>query len=176
MGLWRKEDPPRKTIRKYVWMFLAFITGSGGIAGASQYDILKNLWNIARDRFEQISVSHPDSTSADTGAIKVYFTHPGQPPQDGDIAHTVVSHIDATEKTLDVCAFELDNQIITDALVRAVRRGVKVRLVTESNYLEESGVKALKAVGVVVVDDKRDGALMHNKFMVFDRRASGRVR
>jgi phosphatidylserine/phosphatidylglycerophosphate/cardiolipin synthase-like enzyme len=34
--------------------------------------------------------------------------------------------------------------------------------------LHESGVQALKAAGVPVVDDQRDGSLMHNKFMVFD--------
>ena len=55
-----------------------------------------------------------------------------------------------------MAAFELDNRIITDAIVRAVQRGVRVRLVTETDYLDDSGVKALQAVGVPVVDDKRD--------------------
>jgi phosphatidylserine/phosphatidylglycerophosphate/cardiolipin synthase-like enzyme len=166
----KKTRAKKNNLRKYAWMLLAFVTGSGGIAGATEYDVLKSLWNIVRDRLQQQAVVRPDSP-AETGAIRVYFTKPGQSAQAGDIAHSLAGYIDATERTLDVCAFELDNQVITDALVKAVRRGVRVRLVTETNYLEESGIKVLQAVGVVVVDDKRDGALMHNKFMVFDRKA-----
>lgn len=112
------------------------------------------------------------SGQASNGAIRVFFTRPdGTPEQNQAIAKAVVGYIDATRQTLDVCAFELDNRIITQALVQAAQRGVRVRLVTETNYLDESGVKALQAVGVPVVDDRRDGALMHDKFMVFDGKA-----
>ena len=45
--------------------------------------------------------------------------------------------------------------------------GVRVRLVTDTDYVTEAGPTALRAAGVPVVDDRRD-ALMHNKFMVFD--------
>jgi phosphatidylserine/phosphatidylglycerophosphate/cardiolipin synthase-like enzyme len=166
----KKSRAKKSSLRKYVWMFLAFITGSGGIAGVSEYDVLKSLWNIVADRLQQQAIVRPEATD-ETGSVHVYFTHPGQPSQAGDIAHTVVEHIDATQQTLDVAAFELDNQIIVEALVRAVKRGVRVRLATETDYLDASGVKALKAVGVPVVDDQRDGALMHNKFIVFDHKA-----
>lgn len=105
------------------------------------------------------------------GPIRIYFTKPGSNPDDNDIAHAVVKYINATKTTLDVAAFELDNKIIVDALVAAAKRGVRVRLVTETSYVNESGVLALSAVGVPVVDDRRDGALMHNKFMVFDNKA-----
>jgi phosphatidylserine/phosphatidylglycerophosphate/cardiolipin synthase-like enzyme len=109
---------------------------------------------------------------AQAGPVRVYFTRPGTPPADPqNPARVLADYVDQAQKTIDVCAFELDNKVITDALVRAVRRGVKVRLVTETNYIDESGVAALRAVGVPVVDDQRDGALMHNKFMVFDEKA-----
>jgi len=171
----KKKSRPKKrsTLKKIVLMLVALFTGGGGVAGASQYDWMRAVWHLLRDRLQQTPVAHTESAAdPDAGPIRVYFTRPDQPPeQPGDIAHAVVGYIDATERTLDVAAFELDNRTITDALVRAVRRGVRVRLVTESNYLDESGVKALQAVGVPVVDDKRDSALMHNKFMVFDRKA-----
>jgi len=171
-GRKKRSRPKKSNYRKYLFMFLAFITGGGGLAGASEYDWLRAAWNLLLDRLQQQKVAPADTPTTDTGTVRVYFTRPDQPPdQPGDIAHAVVGYVDATERTLDVCAFELDNRVITDSLVRAVRRGVRVRLVTESNYIEESGVKALQAVGVPVVDDRRDGALMHNKFMVFDRKA-----
>ncbi len=107
-------------------------------------------------------------TEAQGGAIRVYFTNPAGDPNDpNNIAHAVVKYIDETKTSIDVAAFELDNKIIVDALVRAVNRGVKVRLVTDSDYIKEHGPEALRAVGVPIVEDRRE-ALMHNKFMVFD--------
>ena len=171
----KKKAAPKKMslTRRIVLMLVALFTGGGGIAGATEYDWLRTAWHLLRDRLHQLPANQPGQvTDADTGAIRVYFTRPDQAPETpGDIAHAVVGYIDATERTLDVAAFELDNRLITDALVRAVRKGVKVRLVTETNYIDASGIKALRAVGVPVVDDKRDGALMHNKFIVFDRKA-----
>jgi phosphatidylserine/phosphatidylglycerophosphate/cardiolipin synthase-like enzyme len=169
----KRSRPKKKSLfRRLVFLFLAFVTGGGGIAGATEYDWLRAAFSLLLDRLQQQPAPPANSPAEDTGTVHVYFTHPDQPPdQPGDIAHRVVEYVDGTERTLDVCAFELDNRIITDALVRAVRRGVRVRLVTESNYIEESGVKALQSMGVPVVDDRRDGALMHNKFMIFDGKA-----
>ncbi len=167
-----KARSKKKGYRRYIWMLLALITGSGGAAGFSEYDVLRSVWHLLKDRIAPVLVPRAETSDATSGSIAVYFTKPEQPPdQPGDIARSLVGYIDATERTLDVAAFELDNRVITEALVRAVKRGIRVRLVTETNYLNESGVKALQAVGVPVVDDKRDGALMHNKFMVFDRKA-----
>lgn len=102
------------------------------------------------------------------GAIRVYFTQPGGDPNDpNNIAHAVVKYIDGAKETIDVAAFELDNRIIIDALVRAAKRGVKVRLVTDTDYAKEVGPETLRANSVPVVEDHRE-ALMHNKFMVFD--------
>lgn len=151
---------------RWLWILLALLTG--GYFGS---DRIKSVWQAGRDSVGQAPATS-NAANPVTGPLKIYFTHPEQPPdQPGDIARTLAGFIDQTGKTIDVCAFELDNRVITDALVKAVRRGVRVRLVTETNYLNESGVHALSAVGVPVVDDKRDGALMHNKFMVFDNRA-----
>jgi phosphatidylserine/phosphatidylglycerophosphate/cardiolipin synthase-like enzyme len=171
LGSKKRTRKKKKWYVRYVWMFLAFITGSGGIAGVSEYEVLRNLWGIVWDRIEQSAIVKSADDGTQSGEVRVYFTKPGQAPQAGDVAHTLAGYVDDTQTTLDVCAFELDNQVITEALVRAVRRGVRVRLVTETNYINESGVQALRAVGVSVVDDQRDGALMHNKFMVFDRKA-----
>lgn len=112
-----------------------------------------------------------DAVKPASGNLAIYFTEPGeQAMKPGNIAQQLAACIDETSKTLDVCAFELDNQVIVDALVRAVGRGVRVRLVTETDYLDESGIAAMKKVNVPIVDDQRDGALMHNKFMVFDQK------
>jgi len=110
-----------------------------------------------------------ESASSPTSPLRIYFTRPGEAADGPDSpALALANYINQARQSIDVCAFELDNRIITEALLAAVNRGVKVRLVTETDYLHESGVQVLKAAGVPVVDDQRDGALMHNKFMVFD--------
>lgn len=172
-GRKRLRTRKRSTLKKVVLMLAALFTGTGGVAGASQYDWLRTAWHLLRDRFHQIPAALPEAgTAGDTGVIRVYFSQPerGVEPAES-IAHAVVGYIDATERTLDVAAFELENRLISEALVRAARRGVRVRVVTETNYLDESGIQAVRAAGVPVVDDQRDSALMHNKFMVFDRKA-----
>jgi phosphatidylserine/phosphatidylglycerophosphate/cardiolipin synthase-like enzyme len=108
------------------------------------------------------------TSTAGSGSLRVYFTTPDRSASDSTIVQALVGYIDGAKSSIDVAAFELDNRAVTEALVRAVKRGVKVRLACETNYINESGVKALQAVGVPVVDDRRDGALMHDKFMVFD--------
>jgi phosphatidylserine/phosphatidylglycerophosphate/cardiolipin synthase-like enzyme len=105
------------------------------------------------------------------GPVRVYFTTPDRPPESSEIVKALVNYIHQANDSIDVAGFELDNKAITQALVSAKERGVRVRMVTETSYLGESGVVALRAANVPVIDDGRDGALMHNKFMVFDRKS-----
>lgn len=71
--------------------------------------------------------------------------------------------------------YDIEDLGVTDALVRAKKRGVQVQLVTDTdNLVEKSDPSAprkaiawLKTSGVPVVDDKRSG-IMHHKFMVVD--------
>ena len=121
---------------------------------------------------------HPDVAASIPGGdanspIRVYFTTIALPPEESQIAQPVVGYNDRPQKTLDVCAFELNNKVITDAIVRAVKRNVRVRCVTETDYFNDTeyGIHALKEANVPIVDDKRESALMHDKFMIFDEAA-----
>ncbi len=69
--------------------------------------------------------------------------------------------------TVDVCGFEIDNERFVEALLRCHRRGVKVRVVTDTEYQREYGPVELSRAMIPVVTDKRDD-LMHNKFMIID--------
>ncbi|CAN5178428.1 phospholipase D-like domain-containing protein [soil metagenome] len=125
-----------------------------------------------KDLGKDIGKGRDSSSGSSATSIQVFFSRPDDDPRGpGNIADSAAGYIDMAKESIDVCAFELDNRVIIDALVAAKRRGVTVRLVTETDYIDEVGVKDLKAAGVPVVDDKRDGALMHNKFMVFDHAA-----
>lgn len=78
--------------------------------------------------------------------------------------------IDTTRNTLDIAAFELNNEVITEAIIDAHNRGVVVRVVTDDEHgLEDddSTIVELELAGIEIVDDSRT-ALMHNKFMIMD--------
>jgi phosphatidylserine/phosphatidylglycerophosphate/cardiolipin synthase-like enzyme len=101
----------------------------------------------------------------------LYFTTPRYPDKaeyhTGGIDTKLIPVIEKAKKTLDVCAYQLDLENVAQALVSAKKRGVAVRMVTDTDYVDENAVKILKQGGIKVVDDQRN-AIMHNKFLVID--------
>jgi phosphatidylserine/phosphatidylglycerophosphate/cardiolipin synthase-like enzyme len=57
---------------------------------------------------------------------------------------------------------------LRDALINAHRRGVVVRMVTESDNMDEQEVQEIKEAGIKVLGDRQEG-LMHDKFVIIDR-------
>ncbi len=105
---------------------------------------------------------------------QVYFTNPRYPDQASDhhggIDERLVQLIGTAKRSIDVAAYELDLENVADALLAAKGRGVTVRLVTDTDNLEDNAVRRLKDGGVPIVDDKR-GAIMHDKFVIVDGHA-----
>jgi phosphatidylserine/phosphatidylglycerophosphate/cardiolipin synthase-like enzyme len=62
-------------------------------------------------------------------------------------------------------SFSLDS--VRYALIRAHQRGVRVRVVMESDSMDGSDPQALIAAGIPILGDRREG-LMHDKFIVID--------
>ncbi|PIQ28224.1 hypothetical protein COW36_04700 [bacterium (Candidatus Blackallbacteria) CG17_big_fil_post_rev_8_21_14_2_50_48_46] len=122
---------------------------------------------------DSVSVEPPPTPPAAIPEIQAFFTqvHSGK-IEDAQASSEnpdkkLVQLIDSATQTLDIAAFELDSDQIAEAVLRAKAKNVKVRIVTDSNYLQEAPLQKLIAAGVPVVDDQRNG-LMHNKFVVVD--------
>ena len=80
-----------------------------------------------------------------------------------------IKMVNDTKKTLDICIFEIDSKDITEAIINAHKRGVKVRMVVDSQSNDKfDSVKKLRAAKVSVVDDGGRSAFMHNKFTIAD--------
>ena len=78
--------------------------------------------------------------------------------------------IQGVQRSLDIAAFELNNEVIGDAILDAHNRGVTVRIVTDNEHGiddDDSILFDLQEEGIPIVDDSRS-ALMHNKFMILD--------
>ncbi|MFO7320425.1 MAG: phospholipase D-like domain-containing protein [Chloroflexota bacterium] len=112
------------------------------------------------------------------GAIKdfwqVYFTLPSGSSDlttySGGIDVALASALAGVKNTLDIAAYEFNNPLITQAVLDAKARGVRVRVVTDNeDGLEDvsTTLDQLVEAGIPVVTDER-AALMHNKFMILD--------
>ncbi len=105
------------------------------------------------------------------GWYSVYFTDPGGPHAQslrGGPDAELAEAIDQARLSVDTAIYDLDLWSIRDALIEAHRRGVNVRVVTESDNMDSPEVQELQEAGVPVLGDRRQG-LMHNKFVVIDR-------
>ena len=177
------------TARSFVWtrvkkshgltkLFWLIVLAAGTIVPILGVERTKHIFQtevVARVK-QMFPGGGPDVAASIPGGdasspIRVYFTTIQLPADQSAIAKAVVGYVDHTEKTLDVCALELNNKVICDAIVscRSATLNVRVRCVTDNLIKTRSTAsRGLKAVNVPIVDDKRPGALMHDKFMIFD--------
>ena len=112
------------------------------------------------------------------GWYEVYFTDPKYPDRPetrhGGLDERFVTFLDVAQRSLDVAIYDFDLANAADALVRAKNRGVTVRMVMDSDTLDDTkdaaiqqAVNTVKQAGIPIVGDNRQ-PIMHNKFVVRD--------
>lgn len=115
----------------------------------------------------------PATTTRGAGesSIQVYFTTPQYPDDEanhhGGLDEILAADIAQAQSSVDVAAYEFDLENVAEALLAAYERGVQVRMVTDTDNIDERAVRQLDRAGIPVVGDDR-GAIMHNKFVVID--------
>ncbi len=100
----------------------------------------------------------------------VYFTQPlaaGTTTFSGGPDEALARAIDQARLSVDIAAYDFDLHSLRDALLAAHQRGVRLRMVTDSDNIDNPEVQALKDAGIPILGDRRE-ALMHNKFVVID--------
>lgn len=119
--------------------------GSGGTTTGTWYEL----------RFT--APIYPDNPANHTGGLDTHL----------------VALMDRATKTIDVADYDFDLADVADAMVRAKKRGVTVRMVTDTDTLTsknkeiQAAFGKLKGASIPIVDDRR-GPIMHNKFTVVD--------
>ncbi len=121
------------------------------------------------------------STGAGTpnAAWQVFFTTPRYPDQPsyhvGGLDTQLVALINEAQTTVDLADYDFDLANVAQAMATAVKRGVRVRMVIDTDTLtnDDPAVQAalaiVKKAKIKIVDDQR-GPIMHNKFVVVDGR------
>jgi phosphatidylserine/phosphatidylglycerophosphate/cardiolipin synthase-like enzyme len=107
------------------------------------------------------------SSTAANDWYSIYFTDPNADYYEGGPDEALVKAIDDAKVSVDMAIYDLDLDSVKAALLRAHQRGVTVRLVTESDYMDEAAIQELLDAGLEVLGDRREG-YMHNKFTVID--------
>lgn len=103
--------------------------------------------------------------------LQIYFSDPSAPHSadyEGGPDEILAAAIDQARLSVDVAAYNFNLWSIRDALIHAHQRGLVVRMVMESDNIDEREVQQIKDTGIPVVGDQHEG-LMHNKFIVLDR-------
>ncbi len=103
-------------------------------------------------------------------AWQVFFTRPESETSRtlrGGPDASLAAAIEQATQQVDVAIYDLNLWSIRDALLKAARQGITVRMVVESSHLDRPELQDLVAAGIPVVGDEREG-LMHDKFVVID--------
>ena len=106
---------------------------------------------------------------------QVFFTRPSYPEKaagrKGGVDAAMIADIDAAKSTIYIASFDFDLELMTDALIRAKKRKVKVQLVVDDENLASPEVAEttgrLEAAKIPITWDERS-AFMHNKIVVID--------
>jgi phosphatidylserine/phosphatidylglycerophosphate/cardiolipin synthase-like enzyme len=114
--------------------------------------------------------SDPRPAGVSTSAISVYFCQPGIPRSSstGPIEALDQALLEAN-LTIDMAVYGLDLEPVSDALIKVAGKGVRVRIVAESDESDRGQLPRIQASGIPVVLDRRP-SLMHDKFTVIDGR------
>ena len=118
------------------------------------------------------SATPSTNTPASSGAINVYFSQPDSTNADtltGGAETHLITAIDQARISVDVAIYELSLKNVTQSLIKAHQRDVRVRVLTDSDNFSWTQIQALSRAGIAVKGDKRS-ALMHNKFTVIDKK------
>jgi phosphatidylserine/phosphatidylglycerophosphate/cardiolipin synthase-like enzyme len=111
---------------------------------------------------------------------QVAFTTPVAPPDNdptrhhGSLDDKLAALMNHAVRTLDVADYDFDLANVAQAMANAARRGVRVRMVTDSDTLDntkdaevQTAFKTLRDATIPIVPDNRP-PIMHNKFTVVD--------
>ncbi len=108
---------------------------------------------------------------ATSGWYDLHFTTPEQTASvrnpTGGVPGAIIATLDDAQVSIDLAVYQFNWEPLAEALLAAQARGVRVRLVTDTDAMLEEVVQQLVAAGLPVVEDARS-AIMHDKFVIID--------
>ncbi len=83
----------------------------------------------------------------------------------------IVNHIINARRTIDICVFTITDDRISNTIIAAHKRGVKIRIITDNEKAYDAGsdVPRFRGAGIPLIVDESPYH-MHHKFAIFDGR------
>ena len=147
---------PFYSMKKIVLSLLLLIFIASACTPGESFQPASTSDTPAEARKDWYSVFFTDPTAPDAASYR------GGPDED------LAAAIEQARLSVDAAIYDLNLWSMRDALIAAHRRGVSVRVVTESDNMDELEVQELKQAGIEVLGDRHE-SLMHDKFVVIDR-------
>lgn len=150
---------------KKLFLFFVFMIVTASFAIAAYY--INKVQNTEIDL-------HSLLIDKDNKIVKVFFS-PDNNPRD-----ILISLIKSEKKRICVAIYTLTEKDITQALIDAFKRGVKIEVVSDRCYVDKSSKVYLLANHKIPVwiyqttGDDRNASLMHNKFCIFEDNISNK--
>ncbi|MCG9128312.1 DUF1669 domain-containing protein [Candidatus Poribacteria bacterium] len=108
--------------------------------------------------------------STESGTWQVYFSDVVNGNSSISLENRLIEKLGIASNRIDAALYDLDSRPITDAIIEAHERNVKVRIFAENDNVDEEEFQRLKESGISVLDDSDNDGLMHHKFFVIDGR------
>src|SRR5207249_1997549 len=168
---WRKRLP--KTPVSVAFVALAVVLGVLlSRPGSLQLPSLPGLG--IRTPAQTVEQPAPSDPILHGAWYELAFTRPtrsGRAEGESPVELLLLQAIDRASETIDVAIYDIDLERVTAALARAAQRGVRVRMVVESDqvrsqeHVKQAALSQLRAADIPLVEDRPSGS-MHNKFTV----------
>ena len=117
-----------------------------------------------------IGIRHYKGSSPPVVAWDVYFSEVDAGGSHPSLETRLVDRLTTAVSRVDAALYHLDAAPVAEGLIRAYRRGVQVRIVTETDNIDEDAIAQLQEAGIPVADDGDPDSYMHHKFIVIDER------
>ncbi|MCC6145734.1 MAG: phospholipase [Candidatus Hydrogenedentes bacterium] len=108
----------------------------------------------------------PQNAADDVAAIQVFFA-PSEPLNPWGVDDRFVAYLETAQESVYCACYEFEYLPAAEVLIRKHRAGLRVGLVSDSDYADEAAVQACADAGIRVVFDERSG-FMHDKFCIVD--------
>lgn len=112
-----------------------------------------------------------ENSAAPSGAmqntVQTFFNNSTSKEASNYLEVELIALIDSAKNTFNGAFYDISSKKVADRLIAIHSRGVKVRLVMESDSKARESVRKMLSVGIPIVFDDSEG-LMHNKFAIVD--------
>jgi phosphatidylserine/phosphatidylglycerophosphate/cardiolipin synthase-like enzyme len=163
----------RTFVRALILILLLVLLGGvvwEGI-GATRRAGVREILRGARDRVERLANPERRATLDPFGpeaprAVQVFFG-PAEALNPWGMDDYFLYYLNSAEESIYCACYELEYLPAAEVLIEQHYAGVRVGIVSDSDYADEAGVQACMEAGIPVVFDRRS-PFMHNKFCIVD--------